>query len=48
MELPDKRYHVIYADPPWSFRAWSRKGNGRSAERHYKMMDLEDIKALPV
>lgn len=48
MELPDKRYHVIYADPPWSFRAWSRKGNGRSAERHYKTMDLEDIKALPV
>ena len=43
-----KKYSVILADPPWSFRAWSDKGMGRSAEQHYPTMRLEDIKALPV
>ena len=43
-----KKYNVILADPPWSFRAWSSKGMGRSAEQHYSTMRLEDIKALPV
>jgi len=43
-----KKYNVILADPPWSFRAWSNKGMGRSAEQHYPTMRLEDIKALPV
>lgn len=39
---------MIYADPPWSYRVWSGKGAGRSAERHYPTMSMEDIKALPV
>ena len=43
-----KKYNVIYADPPWAYRAWSDKGKGRSAESHYSTMSLEDIKALPV
>ena len=43
-----KKYNVILADPPWSFRAWSNKGMGRSAEQHYPTMRLEDINALPV
>lgn len=43
-----KKYNVILADPPWSFRAWSSKGMGRSAEQHYPTMRLEDIKALSV
>lgn len=43
-----KKYNVIYADPPWAYRAWSKKGNGRSAESHYSTMSIEDIKALPV
>jgi N6-adenosine-specific RNA methylase IME4 len=41
-------YRVIYADPPWSFSTYSRKGKGRSAEAHYDCMSLTDIKALPV
>lgn len=41
-------YEIIYADPPWSFSAWSKKGDGRSAKRHYDCMKLADIKALPV
>lgn len=43
-----KKYNVIYADPPWAYRAWSKKGNGRSAEHHYSTMSLDDIKSLPV
>src|SRR3990167_10634174 len=42
------RYNIIYADPPWSWRAYSEKGEGRSAKNHYNVMSLEDIKALPV
>lgn len=41
-------YRVIYADPPWTFSTYSRKGKGRSAEAHYDCMSLADIKALPV
>jgi N6-adenosine-specific RNA methylase IME4 len=42
------RYSVVYADPPWPFRAWSARGKGRSAEAHFDCMSLEEIKALPV
>lgn len=42
------KYQIIYADPPWKFRTYSDKGLGRSPDRHYSTMTLEDIKALPV
>ena len=41
-------YRVIYADPPWTFSTYSRKGKGRSAEAYYDCMSLDAIKALPV
>lgn len=41
-------YGAIYADVPWSFLVRSDKGKGRSPERHYDVMDLDAIKALPV
>jgi N6-adenosine-specific RNA methylase IME4 len=41
-------YRVIYADPPWTFSTYSRKGKGRSAEAYYDCMSLEEIKAVPV
>ena len=44
----EKKYNVIYADPPWSYKVWSKKGAGRSAESHYPTMSIEAIKALPV
>lgn len=44
----NRKYAVILADPPWEFRAYSPKGDGRSAENHYPTMELADIKALPV
>ena len=44
----EKRYGVIYADPPWSFKTYSDKGKVRSAEKHYPTMSKEDIQNLPV
>ena len=43
-----KKYDIIYADPPWQYRTYSKKGKGRSAESHYPTMSIEEIKALPV
>lgn len=42
------RYHVIVADPPWSFKLWSQKGNRKSASRHYATMSPEAIAQLPI
>ena len=47
--LPDKRYGVIYADPPWRFEPYSREtGMDRAADNHYPTAVLEDIMALDV
>ena len=46
--FPDKKYDIIYADPPWSYKVWSKKGEGRSAASHYNTMSKEDIQNLPV
>lgn len=43
-----KKYSIIYADPPWRYKVYSKKGLGRSAESHYPTMELEEIQALPV
>lgn len=43
-----KKYRVIYADPPWQYKVYSKKGMGRSAESHYPTMPIEDICALPI
>lgn len=43
------KYNIIYADPPWQFKTYSKRGSlKKSADCHYSCMDLEDIKALPV
>lgn len=46
--LQGQRFAVIYADPPWSFEAYSGKGKQRSADRYYDTASLADICALPV
>ena len=48
LSFPAEKFHVIYADPPWTFRTWSKEGKGRSPENHYGCMSLADIRALPV
>ena len=46
--FPNKKYQIIYADPPWSYKVWSKKGLGRSAESHYSTMDKIDIQNLKI
>jgi len=49
MDLPkNKKYGVIYADPPWLFKTRSDKGKDKSPEKHYPCMSLADIISLPV
>ena len=46
--MENKKYKVIYADPPWQYHAYTKKEGGRSAASHYPTMNLEDIKKLPI
>lgn len=46
--LSNKKYNIILADPPWSYKVWSNKGAGRSAESHYHTMDAQSIRNMPV
>lgn len=49
MKLPDKKYTVIYADPPWSYRQHGTGPKSRgNAEQHYHTMDVDSICELPV
>lgn len=43
--LPEKKYDVIYADPPWGYQ---NRGTRAAASKHYGTMTLEDIKKMPV
>lgn len=45
-------YKVIYADPPWSYKTYSKPDEGtvphRSEVEPYKSMTYEELEALPV
>lgn len=42
-------YGAIYADPPWSYQAWSGPElPSRVADAHYKTMPMSEIRCLPV
>ena len=41
----DKKYNIIYADPPWRYQ--DRKCNG-ACEFHYNTMKIDNICELPV
>lgn len=45
MMFPNKKYQIIYADPPWSYQD---KGCNGNCAAHYKTMSLKDICSLPV
>lgn len=47
-ELAGRHFGAILADPPWQFASWSPAGDGRNANRHYRCLGLETIKAVPV
>ena len=45
----DKKYNIIYADPPWEYQQHGGKNNHRGmAKQHYDTMSTEDICNLPV
>ena len=48
VDFPNKKYGVIYADPPWLFKTRSDKGKDRSPEKHYPVLSIADICNLPV
>jgi N6-adenosine-specific RNA methylase IME4 len=45
LPFPDKKYSIIYADPPWSY---NDAGCNGAAEKVYGTMSLQDICDLPV
>jgi len=47
--FPDKKYNIIYADPPWDLKRgpdWN--SNGPSKPLPYPTMSIEDIANMPV
>lgn len=41
----DKKYDIIYADPPWSYQD---KGCNGACAKHYHTMGVDEICALPI
>ena len=49
LQLPDRRYSVIYADPPWAYRQCGAAEKSRgNAAKHYQTMTTAEICAMPV
>jgi N6-adenosine-specific RNA methylase IME4 len=49
--FPNRKYSIIYADPPWSYNSRMAFGKGAkrsSAEDYYDVMTLNEICNLPV
>ena len=47
IKFPDKKYNIIYADPPWSYRDKALAGN-RGAGCKYQTQSSEWLNLLPV
>lgn len=45
--IPDGKYRIIYADPPWKYGNTMPESFG-AQDDHYKLMSLQEICALPV
>ena len=43
-----KKYKAILADPPWRFKNFSEKGEGRNAVSHYDCLTINDLKKLNI
>lgn len=44
IDKPERKYNIIYADPPWKY--W--EGGDKNQSLHYTTMTIDDICALPV
>lgn len=45
MPFPNKKYQIIYADPPWNYNDQGCQG---TMANHYKGMEIKDICKLPI
>ena len=49
MLFPQKKYEIIYADPPWAYKQSGSKNNKRGmAKQHYPTMSTDEICNLPI
>ncbi len=48
MFIQEKKYQIIYADPPWNSNKQFGRDKKRGNKQHYPLMTLEDIKLLPI
>ncbi len=50
MNFPDKKYKIIYADPPWEYSSdpKSKRGIWGLAHQQYSTMKMDDLMKLPV
>jgi N6-adenosine-specific RNA methylase IME4 len=48
--FPDKKYQIIYADPPWTYadKLGTKNASMGGYDKYYTGMELEDLKKLPV
>ena len=44
LPLPEGKYNIIYADPPWQYY----EGGYKNQSQHYDTMTIEEICALPI
>lgn len=47
IELPDVKANLIYADPAWTQKKWSNKGD-EGRPQHYGRMSIKELCDLPV
>lgn len=45
IQLPDKKYSIIYADPPWGYQ---NRGTRAAASKHYGTMTVDQLKKMGV
>ena len=52
MKLPNKKYNIIYADPPWNYNNWSKLKDDKLSKKCgrmlYPTMNLDEICKLPI
>jgi site-specific DNA-methyltransferase (adenine-specific) len=52
MKLPNKKYQIIYADPPWKYHTWTElksiKKRKRCGSLCYDSMTIDEICKLPI
>ena len=47
INFPNKKYHIIYADPPWSYRDKANAGE-RGVIYKYKVLEKQQLHKLPI